>query len=121
MERRAYPRVEVSHPVLYISDIYPSPKAASTVDLSLGGTRIETLYSLIQGERLQVSIAIRPEVIKCKGEVVHTQWPDGERPKAGVRFEEMSEGDKVYLRQYLFHVLEQQAMESIPSSEKTPL
>ena len=34
-ERRSYPRVEVSHPVLYFTDIYPRPKAASTVDLSI--------------------------------------------------------------------------------------
>lgn len=120
MERRAYPRVKVSHSILYLSEIYPSPRVASTVDLSLGGTKIETFYSLTSGEYLQVSVAIHPQVIKCKGKVVYTQQETGEKLKAGIQFKEMSDGDKIYLRQYLFHVVEQQAI-SYLSSEKTPL
>jgi len=120
MERRAYPRIEVSHPVIYISDIYPSPKTASTIDLSLGGTKIETLHSLAKGERLQISIAVHPEVIKFRAKVVYVLWPDAERLQAGVRFDEISEHDKLYLRQYLFHVLEQQAITTLFPKE-TPL
>ncbi len=119
MERRTYPRVEVSQAVLYVSHLYPRHKVANTVDLSLGGTGIETPYSLIKGETLQISIALRPEVIKCGGQVVHTLWRDGQKLKAGIQFEGMSEGDRLYLKQYLFHVMERQATESL-SSEKTP-
>jgi len=105
MERRSHPRVEVSHPVLYFNDIYPSPKVNSTLDLSTGGARIETPYSLITGERLEITIAIDPQVIKCRGEVVYVLDSMGEGPKAGIRFEELSAHDKIYLRQYLAHVV----------------
>ena len=106
VERRAYPRVEVSHPVLFFTDIYPRPKVARTVDLSLGGTKIETPYSLISGERLEISIAIHPQVIKCRGKVVHVLQVSGEKPQAGIRFEEISEHDRFYLQQYISSVLE---------------
>lgn len=109
MERRKCPRIEVSLSVLYFTDIYPRPKVATTVGLSLGGTRIETPYSLLQGERLQISIAIRPEVVQGRGQVVHLQRADGESLKAGVRFEEMPEKDRLYLGQYISHLMEQRA------------
>ncbi len=70
MERRIHSRIEVTCPVLYSPDIYPRPKAASTLDLSMEGVRIETLYLLIEGERLEISIAINSKVIKSRGHVV---------------------------------------------------
>ena len=120
MEKRAYPRLEVSHPVLYLADIAARPNVGTTVNLSMEGAGIETLYKLSSGDVLELSIAIDPQVIKCKGKVIHAQWPDGERPRAGVRFDEISEHDRLYLRQYLFHVLEQQAIVSL-SQKETPL
>ena len=105
MEKRNYPRVEVTHPVLYFPDILPRPKVASTLDLSMGGTKIETPYLLIEGERLEISIAIRKKVIKCRGHVVHTHWPVvRDRLKAGVQFEEISKEDGLYLSEYISSV-----------------
>jgi hypothetical protein len=113
IERRSHPRVKVSHPALFLSDMVPRPRVATTVDLSMGGTRIETPYNLIFGEGLQISIAIHPQTIKCKGRVVHISPVWGERQKtgarfeAGVQFEAMSKHDRLYLGQYISHVMEQ--------------
>ncbi len=101
MERRIHPRIEVTCPVLYFPDIYPRPKTALTLDLSVGGTRIETLYLLIEGERLEISIAISSKVIKSRGHVVHTEWQVGGRLKAGVQFEKISKEDGLYLGEYI--------------------
>jgi len=113
-ERRSHPRVKASHAVLYFTDIYPRPKAATTVNLSLGGARIETPYGLNPGERLEIAIAIHPQAIKCRAKVVHIQSPNGEGLKAGVRFEELSEDDRLYLRQYLLNLMEQQVSSPSP-------
>jgi hypothetical protein len=107
MERRSHPRVGVSHPVLYFTDIYPRPKAGSTLDLSLGGVRIDTPHDLITGERLEMSIAIRPQSIKCRGKAMYVLRPQTGSTTAGIRFEELSEHDKIYLRQYISYVMEQ--------------
>ena len=107
-ERRRYPRIEAFHPVLYYSDIYPRPKVASTLDLSLGGARIETRYILMQDEGLDVSIAIQPEVIRCKGKVMYVLNSEGERLQVGVRFEDLSLQDSDFLGQYISSILDQQ-------------
>jgi len=107
IEKRTHPRVKVSRPVLYFTDIYARPTVATTVDLSIGGARIETPYTLSSGESLQISIAIRPLVIRCLGRVVHTQESlksgvkAGARCQAGIQFEGMSSKDKTYLGEYL--------------------
>ena len=107
MERRNFPRVKVTRPVLYLPDMYPSPKAASTLDLSMGGTRIETPHLLVEGERLEISIVIRSKVIKCRGHVVYTELPPGAGRKAGIQFEEISEEDSLYLGEYISFVMDQ--------------
>ncbi len=104
MERRIHPRVEVTYPVFYRPDILTRPKVASTLDLSVGGARVETLYLLIEGDRLEISIAINSKVIKSRGHVVHTEWPVGKRLKAGVQFEEISKEDGLYLSEYISSV-----------------
>lgn len=109
MERRNHSRVEGSHPAVYFTDIHSNPKVATAVDLSMGGTRIETPYGLITGEGLEITIAIQPQVIKCRGEVVHVLELVDDRPKAGVRFKRMSKKDRLHLGQYLASIMEQEA------------
>jgi len=109
MERRNHPRVEVYHPVLCFTDIYPKPKGASTLNLSLGGTRIETSYGLATGQRLEITIAIRPQAITCRGKTIYVLEPQNGSTKAGIKFEELSEYDKLYLREYLSHAMKERA------------
>ncbi len=109
IERRSHPRVKVSHPALFSNDLYPRPRVATTVDLSLGGTRIETPYSLLSGEDVDISFAVHSQVIQCSGQVVHVSWQEGEKLEAGVRFEDMSKQDRDYLGQYVSSVIARQA------------
>lgn len=109
MERRNHPRLGVSHFVLYFSDIYPRPRVASTLDLSLGGTRIKTSYGygLIAGERLEISVAIPPQAIRCRGKAIYVLGPEDGSMKAGIKFEGLSVHDTLHLKQYLSQGLEQ--------------
>lgn len=109
MEKRKTPRVEVSRPVLYFTDIYGRPKVASTRNLSLGGTRIETAHSLIAGERLEVTIPIQPQAITCRGKTVYVLYPESGKMEAGIQFEELSDYDRLYLKEYLAHVVDRHA------------
>lgn len=119
MEMRDFPRVDVSHPVMYLSNIYPRPNVALTLDLSQSGTRLKIPYSLMAGEGLEISIAIHSQVIKCQGKVIHVLHLEKGRMEAGIQFGELSPNDRLYLKQYIFYIMEQQAMASL-SPEKPP-
>jgi hypothetical protein len=109
IERRSHLRLGVSRPVLYSTSAYPTPQVASTIDLSLGGTRIERGYFLTRGTKLQISIALQSQVIKCRGKVLYTQLLSNQRLIVGIQFEELSGRDRVHLRQYLSELIEQRA------------
>ena len=111
-ERRTHSRVKTSRPALYVLDVYPGPKACSTVDLSLGGTRIETPYSLEPGQILEISIALGQRAVKCRSKVVHTLWDAGKRLMAGVRFEDLSKQNRAYLDEYILEIKEQDRKEN---------
>ena len=106
VEKRSYPRIEAFHNVLYSMEIHPKPTIGLTVDLSMGGAKIESLQALRKNERLKISIGIESQVIRCRGKVVYVSGPENGKMKAGIRFEELSKGDEVYLRQYLSYVMQ---------------
>ena len=102
MERRNHPRKRGTHPVFYSSYILHSKlRVASTLDLSMEGVGIETLYGLQKGQGLNIYIVIGQKVIKCRGHVVHIEWPVGDRLKARVKFEEVAKDDTRYLSEYI--------------------
>jgi hypothetical protein len=109
IEKRTHPRIEVSRTALYSKDIYPRPTIASILDLSLGGTKIETLYSMRRGDKLEITIGIPPQAIRCRGEVIHVSLPENGKVKAGIQFDELSAHDKLHLGQHLLDLIEQRS------------
>ena len=107
MERRHFPRVEASNPVLYLTDSYPRPNLAWTLNLSLAGTKIESSNGLMTGERFWMHIAIHPQTIKCRGKAIYVLETDTGSMKAGIKFEDLSKDEKLYLRQYISYIMEQ--------------
>lgn len=105
-ERRENPRVKVCHPCLFLTRISPSPRFASTVDLSLGGVRIATRHCLISDQMIDLAIAIRGRVIICRGRVVYVLI-DVDGPMAGIRFEAIPRHDRLYLEGHISGLLEQ--------------
>lgn len=99
--------MEISHPVFYFTDVWSNPNLGWTVDLSMGGVRIDTPYGVKKGEQLELSIVIDPQVIKSKGEVVHVVGSNDENLTARIRFADISNEDRSYLREYLSSTAEQ--------------
>jgi c-di-GMP-binding flagellar brake protein YcgR len=101
-ERRRHPRFNASYAALFFTDTYTKPKVATLFDLGLGGIRIQTPYSLCSGESLEISFAIHPQIIRCRGRVVHVLWRSIEDVMAGIRFEVLSEQDRLYLEKHIY-------------------
>ncbi|UCD71799.1 MAG: PilZ domain-containing protein [Syntrophobacterales bacterium] len=106
IERRSHPRIGIYHPVYYFTDHGSNPKLGSAIDLSMGGIRIKTPYSVIEGQELEIFIVIDTQVIKTKGKVVSVSRSKGKNLTARIRFAEISNPDGPYLEQYLSSVME---------------
>jgi hypothetical protein len=109
IERTANPRVYESHPVFYVTNPYANQGEASTLNLSMGGLRMEAPNHMKRGERLEVSIAIPPQTIKCRGKVIHALKLRDEKTEVGVRFENLSDQDRLYLGKYISYAIEQRS------------
>ena len=107
-EKRACPRIESFHPVLYRKDLYPKETPASTMNLSTDGVKIKSLYSLTKGERLDITISFADDsrVIKCRGKVKYVLGPENGKVTAGIQFEGLSEHDRLFLWQFLYYLKE---------------
>jgi hypothetical protein len=109
IDRRSHPRIEVSHTALYRKDVYSRPTIASILDLSLGGTKIETLFDMRSGDKLEITIGIPPQAIRCRGKVIHVSLPENGKVKAGMQFDELLAHDKLYLGQHLLDLMEKRS------------
>jgi c-di-GMP-binding flagellar brake protein YcgR len=98
-DRRRYPRFSASH---YVRFKYNGrTRTSNTLDLSLGGAKIETVFPMKVGDVIQVSIVIGGNTISPRGKVVHGKEFPELRYNAGFNFETMEPGDQDYLVEYL--------------------
>lgn len=107
-EKRVHPRVWVSRPLVYQSDIDKKTRVASTKDLSLGGARIENSSFLYCQESLNLWFSLEQRIVPCRGTVVHVQQA-GDKFSAGIRFESITDEDRMVLSQYLSNLMEEKS------------
>lgn len=78
---------------------------SNTLDLSLGGVRIETVFPMRVGQVVQVSIVIGGNTISPLGKVIHGQERVHLRYDAGFNFETLHQEDRDFLLKYLTKLL----------------
>ena len=98
-DRRRYPRFPASHHVRFKYN--GRTRTSNTLDLSLGGAKIETVFPMRVGDVIQVSIVIGGSTISPTGRVIHGIELPELRYNAGFTFEGFKEDDQDYLAQYL--------------------
>ena len=98
-DRRRYPRFPASH---YVSFKYNGRKRTSnTLDLGLGGARIETVFPMKVGDLLEVAIVIGGNTISPVSRVVHGEARPELRYDSGFNFERLQQEDRRFLIEYL--------------------
>jgi c-di-GMP-binding flagellar brake protein YcgR len=105
-ERRRYPRYEAVREITYSYGFYNEPIQAKTLELSLGGGRIETSLPLLVGENLEVNISVGEEEIDVLGKVIHTHQVSDSNFVVGLSFENISETKKKVLNHFFREYVE---------------
>jgi hypothetical protein len=95
-ERREHERFK-AHVPLEFSQEGGVVNRAETADLSLGGCYVEMMFTLEVGTRLQITMWVNGEKLRCQGVVVtrHVQFGNG------IQFHDMKLYDRSRLRLYL--------------------
>ena len=86
-ERRRYPRFELPLALAYTWGA--TKRTLRTVDVSLGGTRIQTDRPIPVDERLNLIILLENEAIKPLGKVVRARQSSNRKYDVGISFEGM--------------------------------
>ena len=87
-ERRRYPRFALPLALAYTCGA--TKDTLRTVDVSLGGTKIQTDRSIPVDERLNLIILFENEAIKPLGKVVRSSQSSNRKYDVGISFEAMS-------------------------------
>jgi hypothetical protein len=103
-DRRKYPRFNASHHVRFKYN--GRTRTSNTIDLSLGGARIETVFPMRVGDMIEVSVVIGGNTISPKGRVIHGREHRELRYNSGFNFESLKQDDHDYLAQYLARLKE---------------
>jgi hypothetical protein len=102
LEQRTSPRIRSLNLTMYVpkkdkqQDYIIS--IARTLDVSQGGVKIETHRKLDRGTELELDIAIEDRIISAKGEVLRSEELEEDVFATGIRFTDISEEDRRFLR-----------------------
>jgi hypothetical protein len=98
-ERRMHPRFEVNCPVSFFSS--DKLRIAETLDLSLGGMKIQSRHVLFIGETYDFTVVIKGRGLNPKGKVAHIRTQPGLTYGVGVSFVKLSKPNKARLAKFL--------------------
>lgn len=75
-----------------------------TLDVSVNGLKLETVYSLSSNESLEITVGVEEDLIDLQARVTYTE-ESGERYISGLEFVKMSTEGRRILRRYIdaFH------------------
>ncbi|MBI5816092.1 MAG: PilZ domain-containing protein [Nitrospinae bacterium] len=101
-DSRRYPRVK--HLYLAAYDIYGAlgevaeSSIGRTLDISMGGMRLETTKPLPLLSKVNITLAAGDEMVEVEGEVVHLNKKGTGRIETGVEFVNLSHQAKEHIR-----------------------
>jgi two-component system sensor kinase len=98
-EARTDPRFSVRKPITYVHGGKRS--LALTLNLGLGGTKIETSHRLPEHEELDLHLDLETNGIWPKGRTVYSQQLFEAHYASGIQFVKISEQERTILRDYL--------------------
>jgi hypothetical protein len=100
-ERRRFPRI--ADPVCAWISFQKDSAAYGTLTLDLGqeGARFSTLRKVDRGSKILLSMQLRSATIECKGKVCWTEPAPNGLLSFGVRFLDLSEGERALLEKFM--------------------
>lgn len=106
-DRRESVRLRMDYPALYTrfdtqGRAYDQ-KTSRSMNVSLGGVRLQTSFPVSQGEVLDISIALGDNLVAFRGKVIYVTSPRNQSFELGVSITDMEPQDKITLTRFIYH------------------
>lgn len=73
------------------------------INVSLGGARLRSSFSVKTGEVLDVTMALGKNLVNFKGKVIHVIASEDQGFEFGVRFTDSEHQDRIALTRFIYH------------------
>lgn len=105
--RRESIRLSMMYPALYTrvdekGNAYDQ-KMSRSMNVSLGGVKLQSNYSVDSGEVLDISMALRENLINFQGKVVYVRGSEDRGFELGISIEDIADEDKIALRRFIYY------------------
>lgn len=106
-DRRGSIRLRMMYPALYtrVDDkgrAYDQ-KISRSMNVGLGGVKLQSSYPVDSGEVLNISMALRENLINFKGKVVYVIGSENQRFELGISIEDIEDQDRIALKRFIYY------------------
>jgi hypothetical protein len=105
--RRDSIRLKMDYPVLYTrfdnQGRACDQKISRSMNVSLGGVRLHSSFSVDFGEVLDITMALGENLVTFKGKVVYTTGSEDRGFEMGISIEDIENQDKIALTRFFYY------------------
>ena len=104
-ERRGSIRLKMMYPAVYTrfdnQGRACDQRMSRSMDMSQGGVRLHSGFSVDSGEALDISMALKEDLVSFKGKVVYVKSTEKEDYEFGICIEDIGDEDRITLTRFL--------------------
>ena len=107
-ERRKSVRHDMVYPTIYTRvDKQGEPrdqKPARSLNISVGGMRVETSFHVRRNELLEISVALADNLVTFMGRVIHVSLSKNQEYELGISIEDIENEQRIALNRLVHHL-----------------
>ncbi|MCK5552802.1 MAG: PilZ domain-containing protein [Deltaproteobacteria bacterium] len=106
-DRRDSIRLKMDYPVLYTrfdnQGRECDQKISRSMDVSLGGVRLQSSFLVDSGEALDITMALGENLVTFKGKVAYVSGSEDQGFELGISIEDIEDQDKISLTRFIYY------------------
>jgi len=104
-DRRNSIRLKIDYPAIYTrfdnQGRECDQKISRSMNMSLGGVRLQSSFPVDSGEVLDISMALRENLVTFKGKVIYVTGSEDQGFELGISIEDIAKQDKIALTRFI--------------------
>ena len=106
-DRRDSIRLKMDYPAIYTrfddQGRECDQKISQSMNVSLGGARLQTSFPVDSGEVLDITMALGENLVTFKGKVVYVTGSEDRGFEMGISIEDIENGEKIALTRFIYY------------------